>query len=86
MKVTTLDEIIEKNIDESLYFKKSDWEKRKYLKTTLPMLCTVDGDDVYLYVDGVKPPQILKQKRTEEEKLRRHLYGDKGKNLVKVYI
>ena len=87
MKVTTLDEIIEKNVDESLYFKKSDWEKRKYLKTTLPMLCTVDGDDVYLYVDGVKPPQILKQKRTEEEKLRRHLYGDKGKKFGKgVYL
>ena len=79
MKVTTLDEIIEKNVDENLYFKKKDWEKRKYLRTTLPMMCTVDGDDVYLFVEGLKPPQILKQKRTEDEKLRRHRFGDKGK-------
>ena len=83
MKVTTLDEIIEKNVDESLYFKKKDWEKRKYLRTTLPMLCTVDGDDVYLFVEGIKPPQILKQKRTEEEKLRRHRFGDSGKKFGK---
>lgn len=83
MKVTTLDEIIEKNVDESLYFKKSDWEKRKYLKITLPMLCTVDGDDVYIYNDKIKPPQILKQKRTEEEKIRRHRFGDKGKKFGK---
>lgn len=82
MKVTTLGEIIE-TVDDSLYFKKKDWEKRKYLRTTLPMLCTVDGDDVYLFVEGIKPPQILKQKRTEEEKLRRHRYGDKGKKFGK---
>ena len=79
MKVTTLDEIIEKDVPEELYFKKKDWEKRKYLRTTLPMMCTVDGDDVYLFVEGIKPPQILKQKRTEDEKLRRHRFGDKGK-------
>ena len=83
MKVTTLDEIIERNVDDSLYFKRSDWEKRKYLRTTLPMLCTVKGDDVYLFMDGIKPPQILKQKRTEEEKLRRHRFGDKGKKFGK---
>lgn len=83
MKVTTLDEIIEKNVDESLYFKKKDWEKRKYLRTTLPMLCTVRGDDVYLFMEGMKPPQILKQKRTEEEKLRRHRFGEKGKKFGK---
>ena len=79
MKITTLDEIIEKDAPEELYFKKKDWEKRKYLRTTLPMMCTVDGDDVYLFVEGIKPPQILKQKRTEDEKLRRHRFGDKGK-------
>ena len=79
MKVTTLDEIIERDVSEELYFKKKDWEKRKYLRTTLPMMCTVDGDDVYLFVEGIKPPQILKQKRTEDEKLRRHRFGDKGK-------
>ena len=70
MKITTLDEIIEKDVPEELYFKKKDWEKRKYLRTTLPMMCTVEG---------IKPPQILKQKRTEDEKLRRHRFGDKGK-------
>lgn len=87
MKVTTLDDIIEINVDDNLYFKKDIWEKRKYLKTTLPMMCTIDGDDVYLYRDDIKPPQILKQKRTEEEKLRRHLYGDKGKKFGKgVYV
>lgn len=79
MKVTTLDEIIEENVNNELYFKKKDWEKRKYLRTTLPMLCSIVGDDVFLFKDGIKPPKILKQKRTEEEKLRRHLYGDKGK-------
>lgn len=79
MKITTLNDIIEKNVDENLYFKKKDWERRKYLRTSLPMLCTVRGDDVYLFVDGVKPPQILKQKRTDEEKLRRHRFGEKGK-------
>ena len=79
MKQTTLDEIIERDVPEGLYFKKKDWEKRKYLRTTLPMMCTVDGDDVYLFVEGIKPPQILKQKRTEDEKLRRHRFGDKGK-------
>ena len=83
MKQTTLDEIIEKNVDVSLYFKKKDWERRKYLRTTLPMLCTVKGDDVYLYMEGMKPPQILKQKRTEEEKLRRHRFGEKGKKFGK---
>ena len=46
MKITTLDEIIERDVPEELYFKKKDWEKRKYLRTTLPMMCTVDGDDV----------------------------------------
>ena len=46
MKITTLDEIIEKDVPEELYFKKKDWEKRKYLRTTLPMMCTVRGDDV----------------------------------------
>ena len=79
MKQTTLDEIIERDVPEELYFKKKDWEKRKYLRTTLPMMCTVDGDDVYLFGEGIKPPQILKQKRTEDEKLRRHRFGDKGK-------
>lgn len=83
MKVTTLDEIIEKNVDESLYFKKNDWERRKYLRTTLPMLCTVKGDEVYLFMEGMRPPQILKQKRTEEEKLRRHRFGEKGKKFGK---
>lgn len=79
VKITTLDDVIEHNVDDSLYFKKDIWEKRKYLKTSLPLLCSVKGDDVYLYKDDVKPPQILKQKRTEEEKLRRHIYGDSGK-------
>ena len=37
MKVTTLDEIIERDVPEELYFKKRDWERRKYLKTSLPM-------------------------------------------------
>lgn len=83
MKVTTLDEIIERNVDENLYFKKKDWERRKYLRTTLPMMCKVVGDEVYLFVEGIKPPQILKQKRTEEEKLRRHRFGDKGKKFGK---
>ena len=79
MKITTLDEIIERDVPEELYFKKKDWEKRKYLRTTLPMMCTVKGDDVYLFVEGIRPPQILKQKRTEDEKLRRHRFGDAGK-------
>ena len=83
MKETTLEEIIEKDVPEELYFKKKDWEKRKYLRTTLPMLCTVRGDDVYLFVEGIRPPQILKQKRTEEEKLRRHRFGDAGKKFGK---
>lgn len=83
MKVTTLDEIIERNVDDSLYFKKKDWERRKYLRTSLPMLCTIKGDDVYLFMEGMKPPQILKQKRTEEEKLRRHRFGEKGKKFGK---
>ena len=83
MKRTTLEEIIEKDVPEELYFKKGDWEKRKYLRTTLPMLCTVRGDDVYLFMDGMRPPQILKQKRTEEEKLRRHRFGDAGKKFGK---
>lgn len=43
------------------------------------MMCEVIGDDVYLHKNGVKPPQILKQRRTDEEKRRRHLYGDTGK-------
>lgn len=87
MRVTLLDDIIEKDVDESLYFKKDVWEKRKYLRTTLPMMCTIKGDDVYLYKRDIKPPQILKQKRTEEEKLRRHLYGDKGKKFgTGVYV
>lgn len=73
MKQTTLDEIIEKDVPEELYFKKKDWEKRKYLRTTLPMMCTVDGDDVYLFVEGIKPPQILKQKGP-----RMRNYGDTG--------
>ena len=79
MKVTTLDDIIEKNVNPDLYFKLSDWKKRKYLRTTLPMMCTEDGDNVYLFKNDIKPPQILKQKRTEEEKNRRHRFGDKGK-------
>lgn len=79
MQVTLLDDIIEKNVSDELYFKKKDWERRKYLRTTLPMMCTIDGDDVFLFKDDIKPPQILKQKRTDEEKLRRHRYGDKGK-------
>ena len=78
MKVTLLEDIIE-TVDDDLYLKKGDWEKRKYLRTTLPMMCTVKGDDVYLFRNDVNPPQILKQKRTEEEKNRRHRFGDKGK-------
>ena len=78
MQVTLLEDIIE-TVDDDLYFKKRDWEKRKYLRTTLPMMCTVDGDDVYLFKKDIKPPQILKQKRTEEEKNRRHRFGDSGK-------
>ena len=79
MVITTLDDIIEKNVDDSLYFTKDVWEKRKYLKTTLDMMCRVEGNDVYLYKEGINPPQILKQKRTDDEKRRRHLYGDSGK-------
>ena len=29
MKQTTLDEIIEKDVPEELYFKKKDWEKKE---------------------------------------------------------
>lgn len=79
MQIKTLDDIIERNVDNNLYFKKDGWERRKYLKTTLHMMCEVIGDDVYLHKNGVKPPQILKQRRTDEEKRRRHLYGDTGK-------
>ena len=34
-------------------------------------------------MEGMRPPQILKQKRTEEEKLRRHRFGEKGKKFGK---
>ena len=43
------------------------------------MMCEVIDDDVYLHKKGLRPPQILKQKRTDDEKRRRHLYGDSGK-------
>ena len=78
MKQITLDEIIEHNVDESLYLTKSDCEKNKYLRNSLNECCTVDGNDVYIYKDDIKPPQILKIKRTNEEKKLRRMYGDKG--------
>lgn len=74
----TLNEIIEHNVDENMYFTKSDCEKRKYLKNSLLECCTCDGEEVYIYNEKIKPPKILKIKRTDEEKRLRHLYGDKG--------
>jgi site-specific DNA-cytosine methylase len=74
----SLDDIIEYNVDDSLYLKKDEFEKRKYLKNSLNICCTVEGDNVYIFNDNIKPPQILKIKRTDEEKRLRRLYGDSG--------
>lgn len=74
----TLDDIIEHNIDESLYLTKSEFEKRKYLKNSLNICCTCQDEKVYLHHDGITPPKILKIKRTEEEKELRRKFGDKG--------
>lgn len=74
----TLDDIIEYDVDESMFVTKSYCEKQKYLKNSLKECCTVDGEDVYIYKDNIKPPQILKIKRTDEEKRLRSLYGDSG--------
>ena len=74
----TLDDIIEYNVDENMYLTKSEMEKRKYLKNSLGLVCTCVGEEVFLYNDKYKPPQILKIKRTDEEKRLRRLYGDAG--------
>ena len=76
--VNRLDDIIEHNVDESLYLTKSDCEKRKYLKNSLDICCTIRGDDVFIFKDDITPPRILKIKRTEEEKQLRKIYGDGG--------
>lgn len=76
--IKTLDDIIEHNVDESLYLTKSECEKRKYLKNSLNVCCTCEGENVYIYKENIKPPQILKIKRTDEEKRLRSLYGDGG--------
>lgn len=78
MKKLTLDDIIEHNVDESLYLTKSECEKRKYLKNSLDVCCTCEGENVYIYKENIEPPQILKIKRTDEEKRLRSLYGDGG--------
>ena len=46
MKQTKLSDIIEKNVDDKLYLKKKDFEKRKYLKISLYRNCTINGDIV----------------------------------------
>lgn len=74
----TLDDIIEKDVDENMYLTKGDCEKRKYLKNSLDICCTCVNNDVFIYNDKLSPPKILKIKRTEEEKKLRRLYGDKG--------
>lgn len=74
----TLDDIIEYNVDENMYLSKSECEKRKYLKNSLLECCTCSGEDVYIFNDKIKPPKILKIKRTEEEKKLRKQLGDKG--------
>ena len=74
----TLDEIIEHNVDENMYLTKSECEKRKYLKNSLLECCTCFNENVFIFNDKIKPPKILKIKRTEEEKRLRRLYGDKG--------
>ena len=78
MKQTKLSDIIEKNVDDKLYLKKKDFEKRKYLKISVYRNCTINGDIVTIEKDDIKPPQILKIKRTEEEKRRRRQFGEKG--------
>lgn len=78
MKKLTLDDIIEHNVDEKMYLTKSECEKRKYLKNSLLECCTCEGENVYLYKENIQPPQILKIKRTDDEKRLRRLYGDKG--------
>ena len=74
----TLDDIIEHNVDENMYLTKSECEKRKYLKNSLLECCTCEGEEVFIHNDEFTPPQILKIKRTDEEKRMRSLYGDKG--------
>ena len=74
----TLNEIIEHNVDEKMYLTKSECGKRKYLKNSLLECCTCIGEDVFIHNNEIKPPKILKIKRTEEEKRLRKLYGDKG--------
>ncbi len=74
----TLDEIIEHNVDENMYLTKSECEKRKYLKNSLLECGTVKDEEVFIYNNEIKPPKILKIKRTDEEKRLRSLYGDKG--------
>ena len=46
MKQTKLSDIIEKNVDDKLYLKKKDFEKRKYLKISLYRNYTINGDIV----------------------------------------
>ena len=85
MKQTKLSDIIEKNVDDKLYLKKKDFEKRKYLKISLYINCTINGDIVTIEKDDIKPPQILKIKRTEEEK-RRFTEVAKKLNAMGIYM
>lgn len=87
MKITTLDEIIEYNVDDDMYVKEDDFRKRKFLKNTLPLLGTCDGKGhVTLDKEGVNPPQILKNRRTPEERERRKLYGEKDAKFSNRYL
>lgn len=68
----SLVDIIETNVSEELYFPKEDLvEMFRYAIEKKPVGCRLNNI-------GLTEPQVLKMRRTDEEKLRRHNFGDSG--------
>lgn len=65
-------DIIEENVPTDDYFKKETLVKMfKYAIENKPVGCRLNNMEI-------KYPQVLKMRRTDEEKLRRHNFGDSG--------